>query len=179
MVIKSVFIIIVLSILVGCGNHEPDTPTSAKIQPNPVHDTTPQQLTDDSTLTIQPIKRADGKLEIDWALVDSKTPKTDPTTFNYPFALDSEPVKNYANEYKITPKQAQHSMMLAMASPEVLGKLLDQLGNSYIDHKLTDGSSMSLVVFVKPNFVGGQYDYVFADDFAKGLTLPVIIEPKP
>lgn len=132
----------------------------------------------DKPKEVAPIQLPDGKVQIDWTLVDSKTDRIDPKTFVYPFATDSEPVKNYANTYNITPEQAQHSMVLAMASPEVLGKLLDQLDGNYLGHHLTDGANMSLVVTVKPKVVADKYEYVFADNFAKGLVLPVVIEHK-
>lgn len=132
----------------------------------------------DNQPKIAPIQLPDGRIQIDWALVDSKTERIDPSTFAYPFAIDSEPVKNYANTYQITPAQAQHSMVLAMASPEVLGKLLDQLDSNYVGHHLTDGANMSLVVTVKPKVAADKYEYVFADNFAKGLVLPVVIEHK-
>lgn len=134
--------------------------------------------TNDKPKEIAPIELPDGRIQIDWALVDSKTERIDPSTFAYPFAIDSEPVKNYANTYQITPAQAQHSMVLAMASPEVLGKLLDQLDSNYVGHHLTDGANMSLVITVKPKVVADKYEYVFADNFAKGLVLPVVIEHK-
>lgn len=132
----------------------------------------------DKPKEVAPIQLPDGKVQIDWTLVDSKTDRIDPKTFAYPFTTDSEPVKNYAKTYNITPEQAQHSMLLAMASPEVLGKLLDQLDGNYLGHHLTDGANMSLVVTVKPKVVADKYEYVFADNFAKGLVLPVVIEHK-
>lgn len=132
----------------------------------------------DNQPEIAPIQLPDGRIQIDWTLVDSKTDRIDSKTFAYPFATDSEPVKNYAKTYNIAPEQAQHSMVLAMASPEVLGKLLDQLDGNYLGHHLTDGANMSLVITVKPKVVADKYEYVFADNFAKGLVLPVVIEHK-
>lgn len=183
--------------LVGCGNApQPPHDTPTNHQETTKNDTqdqgkqnketqnlaspapeTPKTTANEPTAKL--IQGEDGKLHIDWSQIDSKTAKTDPKTFAYPFAKDSTPVQNYAKEYNITPEQAQHSMLIAMASPEVLGKLLDQLDNNYLGHHLTDGGQMSLVITVKPSVAHSRFDYVFADTFAKGLVLPVVIEPKP
>ena len=126
----------------------------------------------------QPIITADGKVQIDWAQVDTGVTPVNPKGYPYPFALDSQPVQNYAKSYHITPEQAQHSMMLSMASPEALGKVVDQLTGKYLGHELTDGADMSLVIHTTPDVVGERHDYVIADKFGEGLVLPVVIRPK-
>ncbi len=39
---------------------------------------------------------------INWALVDSSIKPVDKASFKYPFALDSEPVKAYAEMYQVS-----------------------------------------------------------------------------
>lgn len=128
---------------------------------------------------VQPLTTADGKIALDKTHILTDTPKADTATYDYPINLDSMAVKNYAKAYNITDKQAQHSMVIAMASPEVLSKILDQLrGGKYIAHQLTDGADMTLVITTTPDVVADKFDYVFADEFGRGLVLPVIIQPK-
>lgn len=127
---------------------------------------------------IKPIITKDGRIKIDWSLIDTKQPKANLDTYSYPIGLDTQAVKNYANAYHISPKQAQHSMVVAMAAPEALGKLLDQLQGNYLSHHLTDGATMSLVITTKDSVVAETHEYVFADTFGKGLVLPIIITPQ-
>lgn len=133
---------------------------------------------DDAEIAAQPIITADGKTQIDWSFVDTKVSPADTKTYDYPIALDSQAVKNYANAYQISDRQAQHSIVVAMASPEALGKVLDQLTGKYLGHTLTDGADMSLVIHTTSDVVGERHDYVFADSFGKGLVLPIVIDPK-
>lgn len=127
----------------------------------------------------KPIITPDGKTQIDWSFIDTKENKADIKHYRYPIALDSQAVKNYANAYQISDKQAQHSMVVAMAAPEALGKVLDQLTGKYLGHTLTDGAEMTLIIHTTADVVGERHDYVFADTFGKGLVLPVIIKPTP
>lgn len=128
---------------------------------------------------VQPLTTADGKIVLDKTHILTDTPKADVTTYEYPLALDSMAVKNYAKAYNISDKQAQHSMVIAMASPEVLSKILDQLRDGrYIAHQLSDGADMTLVITTTDDVVADKFDYVFADEFGRGLVLPVIIQPK-
>lgn len=115
---------------------------------------------------------------IDWTQVDSKAMPINPDDYAYPFAIDSVPVKNYATTFNITPKQAQHSMMLAMASPEALNKVLMQIEGHYLGHSLTDGADMSLVIYTSNQVVPSEFNYVFADKFGEGLVLPVRVVPQ-
>lgn len=117
-------------------------------------------------------------IHIDWAALDTGVAPIDPKDYAYPFAIDSEPVQNYAKEYNITPTQAQHSMMLVMAAPEALGKVLDQIQGHYLGHYFTDGEQVSLVIETTDKVVGSRYEYVFADKFGEGLLLPVVVQPK-
>lgn len=132
----------------------------------------------ENTPDIQPIKIADGKIKIDWSYITTSEPKARLDGYQYPIALDAQAVKNYAKAYHITDKQAQHSLVVGMASPEVLGKVLDQLKEGkYLGHRLTDGADMTLVISTTPDVVADRFEYVFADNFGRGLVLPVVIEP--
>lgn len=126
----------------------------------------------------QPIKTKDGKIKIDWSYLDTKVTKKDPDHYPYPFQQDSQPVQNYAQAYQINAKQAQYAMMLSMASPEALGKVLDQISDYYLGHEFIDGADPALVIYTKPAVVSDDYEYVFADKFGEGLTLPIKIRPK-
>ncbi|MDO4896053.1 MAG: hypothetical protein Q3971_01715 [Moraxella sp.] len=129
---------------------------------------------------IKPIITPDGKTQIDWSLIHTKTTRADVATYDYPIALNSSAVKNYAQAHNITDKEAQHSIVIGMASPEVLGKVLDQLKDGkYLSHRLTDGADMMLIITTTSDVVADKAEYVFADSFGKGLVLPVVIEPTP
>lgn len=123
----------------------------------------------------QPIITADGKIQIDWTYIDTKEPRADLTHYDYPIALDSQAVKNYADAYHISAKQAQHSIVVAMAAPEALGKILDQLTGKYLGHHISDGDNITLTIYTTSDVLPQKRDYVFADSFGKGLVLPVII----
>ncbi len=160
------------------------TPTSAPKNSGNPHDLkaladtlhTSDEAADDAE--IEPIITPDGKTQINWSLIHTNTPKADLTNYSYPIALDSAAVKNYAKAYQITDKQAQHSIVVSMASPEALSKILDQLKNGqYVSHRLTDGANMSLIITTTPKVVADRSDYVFEGEFGRGLVLPVIIEP--
>lgn len=123
----------------------------------------------------KPIITADGKTQIDWSYIDTKTKRVDAGNFIYPFAKDSQPVVNYAQAYNLTPEQAQHAMLLSMASPEALGKILDQLTDKYIAHSFRDGDKPTLIIQVSSDVVNERHDYVIADKFGEGLVLPIEI----
>lgn len=130
------------------------------------------------TPEIQPLTTDDGKIKLDLSHILTKEPKADLTNYVYPIALDSQAVKNYAKAHNITDKQAQHSLVVGMASPEALGKVLDQLRDGkYISHHLTDGADMTLVITTTPDVVADEFEYVFVDNFGRGLALPVEIRP--
>ena len=114
---------------------------------------------------------------VDWSLVDSGTKPADPTNYKYPFAIDSQNVRDYADYFKVDAATAQHNLTLSMASNEALSKVLDQIGEHYTSHELNDGEDMTLIIHTTPDIEASRYDYVFGDDFAKGLVLPIIIQP--
>ncbi|MDO5651962.1 MAG: hypothetical protein Q4G13_07525 [Moraxella sp.] len=121
---------------------------------------------------------ADRRMQIDWSQIDTAVAPINPNEYPYPFAVDSIPVQNYANAYNISPSQAQHAMTLAMAAPEALNKILDQLTNgTYLGHELTDGANMTLIIHTSADVVGETHEYVFADKFGEGLVLPIEIRP--
>ena len=115
--------------------------------------------------------------QIDWSLVDSGTKPADPTNYKYPFAIDSQNVRDYADYFKVDAATAQHNLTVSMASNEALSKALDQLSETYVSHELTDGNEMTLIIHTTPDVAASRYDYVLSDDFAKGLVLPIVIQP--
>ena len=114
---------------------------------------------------------------IDWSLVASGEKAVDPATYEYPFALDSQNVRDYAEYFKVDNATAQHNLTVSMASNEALSKVLDQLSETYTSHELTDDKDMKLVIHTTPDVAASRYDYVLSDDFAKGLVLPIVIQP--
>lgn len=170
-----------LCCLTACTQPKPaPTTDAASTDSSTPHDT--QAATDalpaDDATESQPITTPDGKIQIDWSLIDTKTPRAELMNYPYPIAIDSQAVKNYATAYNISDSQAQHSIVVSMAAPEALGKLLDQLEDSYLSHELTDGADMTLIIHTKGDVVADQRDYVFADKFGEGLVLPIKIIPK-
>ncbi|TXD97097.1 hypothetical protein ES754_08800 [Psychrobacter frigidicola] len=114
---------------------------------------------------------------IDWSLIASDEKAAARADYQYPFALDSQNVRDYADYFKVDNATAQHNLTVSMASNEALSKVLDQLGNSYTSHELTDDDNMTLIIHTLPDIATSRYDYVFAEDFAKGLVLPINIQP--
>ena len=98
--------------------------------------------------------------QINWALVDSGVKPVDKASFKYPFALDSEPVKAYAEMYHVDNETSRYNLTVGMEVNEVLFNVLDQLAN---------------VIHTTQQIAPSQYTYVFAEPFAKGLTIPVKI----
>ena len=114
---------------------------------------------------------------IDWSVMDSGEKPADLANYQYPFALDSQHVRDYAEYFKIDNATAQHNLTVSMASNEALSKALDQLSESYVSHELTDDEDMKMIIHTTPDIKTSSYDYVFAEDFAKGLVLPIVIKP--
>ena len=114
---------------------------------------------------------------IDWSLVASGEKAVDRTNYKYPFALDSQNVRDYAEYFKLDNATAQHNLTISMASNEALSKVLDQLSESYTSHEIIDSKDMKLVIHTTPDVAASSYDYVLSDDFAKGLVLPIEIKP--
>lgn len=117
------------------------------------------------------------KTTVDWSLVASGETPADVTSYQYPFALDSQNVTDYAKYFDVDNVTAQHNLTISMASNEALSKALDQLSDSYVSHELTDETDMKLIIHTTPDIAASSYDYVISDDFAKGLVLPIVIQP--
>ncbi len=178
---KILYVVWILSsavLLVACQQNSA-APKQADNQTAPTQTATPHQNQTESQTQANTATSINTTtpINIDWTQVDSKVTPINPDDYAYPFAIDSIPVKNYATAYNITPKQAQHSMMLAMASPEALTKVLEQIQGHYLGHSLTDGADMSLVIYTSDAVVPSRFDYVFADKFGEGLVLPVVVMP--
>lgn len=114
---------------------------------------------------------------IDWSKVDSGEPAATVTDYEYPFAIDSQNVKNYADYFKVDNATAQHNLTISTASNEALSKVLDQLDTSYTSHQVTDGKDAKLVIHTTADINASSYDYVLSEPFAKGLILPIEIVP--
>lgn len=114
---------------------------------------------------------------VDWSIVDSGEEPADRASYQYPFAIDSQNVQDYADYFKVDNATAQHNLTISMASNEAVSKILDQLSESYVSHELTDGEDMTLIIHTTPDIAASSYDYVLSDDFAKGLILPIEIKP--
>ena len=114
---------------------------------------------------------------IDWSLVASGEKAADRTNYKYPFALNSQNVRDYAEYFKLDNATAQHNLTISMASNEALSKVLDQLSDSYTSHEIIDSKDMKLVIHTTHDVAVSSYDYVLSDDFAKGLVLPIVIQP--
>ena len=114
---------------------------------------------------------------IDWSKVASGEQAVNIADYDYPFAIDSQNVKNYADYFKVDNTTAQHNLTISTASNEALSKVLDQLDTSYTSHQVIDGKDAKLVIHTTADIDASSYDYVFAEPFAKGLILPIEIVP--
>lgn len=154
--------------LTGCQpapeQHSPPAPASAAV-------TTTSAPLPASQPTQSPSKKT--PIEIDWATVDSGEKAVDKAHFNYPFTLDSEPVKAYADVYHVDANTARYNLTVGMAVNEVLNKILDQIGTAYVSHELTAGRDSQFIIHTTQTVRPSEHDYVFAEPFAKGLTLRV------
>ncbi|MCL1623896.1 hypothetical protein M2R47_06535 [Moraxella sp. Tifton1] len=171
--------LLITCLLVGCNQPADTHPTKTDTQASKTHDNKhnlnlTQSISDDES---HPITTPDGKIKINWSLIDTKVTPADLKNHTYPISIDAAAVKNYAKAYHISDKEAQHSIVVSMAAPEALGKLLDQLENHYLSHELTDGANIKLIIHTKDKVVADTHDYVFADKFAEGLVLPIEIKP--
>lgn len=153
--------------LIGCDNSVKTAETPAKVAvPTEKITTKPAENTAPAPVTA-----------IDWSKVASSEQPADTTNYPYPFAIDSQNVQNYADYFKVDNATAQHNLTIGMASNEALSKVLDQLGNRYVSHEVTDGENATLTIHTMPEVTASEYDYVFSEDFAKGLVLPIKIVP--
>lgn len=114
---------------------------------------------------------------IDWSILATGVPAVDRADFDYPFKIDGQNVKDYADYFDVDAATAQHNLTVGMASNEALSKALDQLSNSYTSHELTDGETVELIIHTTPEIEASRFDYVFESDYAKGLSLPIVIQP--
>ena len=114
---------------------------------------------------------------MDWSVMDSGEKPADLANYQYPFALDSQNVRDYAEYFNVDNATAQHNLTVSMASNEALSKALDQLSETYLSHQLTDDKDMTLIIHTTPEVAASSYDYVLSDEFAKGLVLPIVIVP--
>lgn len=115
--------------------------------------------------------------DIDWSAIATNETPAKRADYVYPFAIDSQNVRDYAEYFNIDNATAQHNLTISMASNEALSKLLDQLSDSYTSHEIIDSKDMKLVIHTTPDVAASSYDYVLSDDFAKGLVLPIEIKP--
>lgn len=188
-------IVLVSFLVIACTQNTPNTQSTTTTQtqnfanthdlglkknsPNATHiNTTHINKAQIDTPQISPIKNADGTISIDWSLVDSKITPSDTDSYDYPILLDSLPVQNYAKAFDTTAQQAQHAMVLSMASPELINKVLDQLSDEYLGHRFMDGAKPVLVIYTTDKVTPSEFSYIIADSFGKGLSLPVQIRPK-
>lgn len=112
-------------------------------------------------------------ITIDWSRIDSGVKPVDKTKFAYPFTLDSAPVKAYADLYHVDNATSRYNLTVGMAVNEVLNKVLDQIGTAYVSHELTAGNHSQFIIHTTKTVVPSEYTYVFAEPFAKGLSIPV------
>lgn len=104
----------------------------------------------------------------------SQRPRVNADAFTYIFDKNSPAVQNYAKSFNLSPMQAQYAMTVIMAAPEALSDLSDRLQGRYLSHYIIDSAQPVLVINAE-NTPAVQFDYVFTDDFAKGLVLDVVI----
>ncbi|UNU72600.1 hypothetical protein LU293_05630 [Moraxella nasovis] len=177
-------LIAIACLMSACNQQSTQSPSpstdTATSHTTPLSNETQNQNVSGSELSeSKPIITADGKTQINWQLIDTNESRANLNSYNYPIAIDSLAVKNYAKAYGISDKKAQHSIVVSMAAPEVLAKVLDQLiDGKYVGHSLTDGDNPSLIIETTDDVVGETHDYVFSGEFGKGLVLPVIIQPQ-
>lgn len=155
--------------LSGCDNNSDTTTESAS---------TEQTATSLADTENSNSAETDAKITaIDWSKVDSGEPAANVADYEYPFAIDSQNVKNYADYFKVDNATAQHNLTISTASNEALSKVLDQLDTSYTSHEMADGKDAKLIIHTTADIAASSYDYVLADPFAKGLILPIEIVP--
>ncbi|MBP2279287.1 hypothetical protein RCH20_000991 [Psychrobacter sp. PL15] len=162
MVVLSAFSI---AMLAGCDNSADPTNTNSEVAKQ-------DAATEVASAPAAPVTNT-----IDWQAVASGETPAELANYEYPFPLDSESVRSYADYFKVDSAVAQHNITIGMASNEGLSKVLDQLDSSYTSHELTDGENIELIIHTTSDIKASSYDYVLAEDFAKGLILPIVIKP--
>lgn len=136
---------------------------------------TNDQASEPATVSADPSQT--NAYKMDWSLVESGETPADVIRYQYPFALDSQNVTDYAKYFNVDNTTAQHNLTISMASNEALSKVLDQLSDYYVSHELTDETDMKLIIHTTSAVAASSYDYVLSDEFAKGLVLPIVIQP--
>lgn len=154
--------------LTGCDNSAETNTQTPEIA---------EQAAEPTVTTAAPSTSTSAPHTVDWSLVASGEKPADLANYQYPFALDSQNVRDYAEYFDVSNATAQHNLTVSMASNEALSKALDQLSDTYVSHEITDGEDMKLVIHTTPDVAASSYDYVLSDDFAKGLVLPIEIKP--
>lgn len=152
--------------LTGCDNSIEATDKAATVT----------EQTDSKSADVSTAAPAE-ETAIDWTSIATEEKPAALANYDYPFALDSQNVRNYADYFKVDNTTAQHNLTVGMASNEALSKVLDQLSTSYTSHELTDDENIKLIIHTTADVDASRYDYVFAEDFAKGLVLPIEIRP--
>ncbi len=140
------------------------------------HDLAATEITSEPPTETE-IQQPGSVLQVDWSKIDSGVSPIAATNYDYPFALDSQPVTSYMSFFDVDAPTAQHNLTVGMASNEALSRVLDQLSNHYVAHELTDGNDIKLIIHTTADVAPSRHDYVFADEFARGLSLPIIIQP--
>ena len=154
--------------LLGCDNTTETTNKSAAVT---------AKASEQTVLTPTSELASESTGAIDWSKVASGESPANVADYDYPFAIDSQNVQNYADYFKVDNATAQHNLTISTASNEALSKVLDQLGNSYTSHEMTDGKEAKLIIHTTADIDASSYDYVLAEPFAKGLILPIEIVP--
>jgi hypothetical protein len=160
--------------LIGCDNGVDTDTTSNKTAALGGQTPTTPESSETSTVNSANTRAPS---TVDWSAIATSEKPANRTDYDYPFALDSQNVRDYADYFKVDNATAQHNLTVSMASNEALPKVLDQLNNSYTSHELTDGEKIELIIHTTSDIKASSYDYVFEEDFAKGLILPIVIKP--
>ncbi|WP_201556753.1 hypothetical protein [Psychrobacter sp. 72-O-c] len=160
--------------LIGCDDGVDNDTTSNKTAALNGQTTTTPESSETSTVNSANTRAPS---VVDWSAIATSEKPANRTDYDYPFALDSQNVRDYADYFKVDNATAQHNLTVSMASNEALPKVLDQLNNSYTSHELTDGEKIELIIHTTSDIKASSYDYVFEEDFAKGLVLPIVIKP--
>lgn len=177
---KCFFLLLSFLTLTACEDNKPTAEKTA-ITPSATSATPTAVATSAPALTGTAITTATDsmgeKRQIDWAKIDSGEPAVDKNTFNYRITIDSAPVKNYMNAYHVDAKTAQYNLTVGMAVNEPLSKILDQVGTSYVSHELTAGNNSKFIIHTTAKVAPSDHTYIFAEPFAKGLSIPIQIIP--
>lgn len=161
-----------MALLTSCDN-SPNTASS----PTSETAVSPVEQTTSDTIHSTDSNAPNNRKAIDWQRLATGVTAANRAEYEYPFAIDSQNVQDYADYFKVDNATAQYNLTVSMASNEALSKLLDQLSDTYTSHELIDGQDIKLIVHTTSAVQADRYDYVFGEDFAKGLVLPIVIVP--